>query len=802
MVEQVPLNQSQTICGLRPTSIAKLPFSIKRQRALRHFRFRDWFLLLAILLPSAAWSQANYTPYTFTTLAGTPPGSADGKGSAARFRYPYDVAVDSAGNVYVADTYNHTIRKVTPAGVVTTLAGLALNPGSADGTGSAAQFYYPTGVAVDINGNVYVADNGNYTIRKVTPAGVVTTLAGLAGSQGGANGTGSGARFYDPYGVAVDINGNVYVTDRGNYAIRKVTPGGVVTTPAGLAGSAGSADGTGSNARFNYPSGVAVDTNGNVYVADQDNSTIRKVTPAGVVTTLAGLAGNAGSADGTNSAAQFSFPSGVAVDTNGNVYVADKDNYTIRKVTPVGTNWVVTTRAGLAGSAGSADGTGSAARFKFPRGVAVNRAGIVYVADTDNHTIRKMTSAGVVTTLAGLASSSGSADGTGSAARFYDPYGVATDRVGNVYVADTDNHTIRKVTPAGVVTTLAGLALNPGSADGTGSAAQFFYPDGVAVDSAGNVYVADLANDAIRKVTPAGVVTTLAGLAGSQGGADGTGSAAQFYDPSSVAVDPNGNLYVADRGNDTIRKVTPVGTNWVVTTLAGLAGTFGSADGIGSAALFSYPSGVAVDTNGNVYVADQDNHTIRKVMPGGVVTTLAGLAGIQGSADGTGSAAQFSYPTGVAVDTNGNLYVTDNGNSTIRKVTPVGTNWVVTTLAGLAGSGGSADGKGSAARFLLPSGVAVDSAGNVYVADTFDNTIRKGTPALQFDTSAGKLAVSNGTFHARLIGPPGTNVVLEASTNLATWKSVQTNAMLPFGLNVSVPLGTNQNRFFRARLAL
>jgi hypothetical protein len=324
------------------------------------------------------------------------------------------------------------------------------------------------------------------------------TLAGLAGSSGSTDGTGSAARFNNPSGVAVDATGNIFVADRANQTIRKVTSAGVVTTLAGSAGNSGSADGTGSAARFSAPTGVAVDTAGNVFVAEQNNATIRKVTSAGVVTTLAGTATANGSADGTGSAARFFSPTGVAVDASGNVFVGDQQNNTIRKVTSAG---VVTTLAGLAGSSGSADGAGSAARFSSPSGVAVDTAGNIFVADYGNNTIRKVTSAGVVTTLAGLAGSSGSADGTGSAARFDGPFNVAADTAGNIFVADYGNNTIRKVTSAGVVTTLAGSAGNSGSADGAGSAARFYNPFGVAVDSAGNIFVGDYANHTVRSST-------------------------------------------------------------------------------------------------------------------------------------------------------------------------------------------------------------------------------------------------------------------------------------------------------------
>ena len=336
----------------------------------------------------------------FGTLAGLAGSSGSTDGSAARFYTPSGVAVDTAGNVFVADASNHTIRKVASAGIATTLAGVGGLNGSTDATGTAARFYNPRGVAVDSAGNVFVADNYNDSIRKVTSAGVVTTLAGRAGFSGSTDATGSAARFYRPGGVAVDTAGNVFVADTSNHTIRKVTSAGVVTTLAGTAGSSGSTDATGSAARFYNPYGVSVDTAGNVFVADYSNRTIRKVTSAGVVTTLAGTAGSSGSTDATGSAARFAFPISVSVDTAGNVFVADIGAYTIRKVTSAG---VVTTEAGLAGSLGSNNGLGSAARFVNPFGVSVDAAGNVFVADSGNHNIRKsVSSAPATVTLSNL----------------------------------------------------------------------------------------------------------------------------------------------------------------------------------------------------------------------------------------------------------------------------------------------------------------------------------------------------------------------------------------------------------------
>jgi len=345
------------------------------------------------------------------------------------------VVTNVAGSVTSTPASTLTVS----SGLVTsTLAGQAGTPGSVNGTGTNAQFYYPDDVATDRGGNVYVAEYYDGKIRKLTPAGVVTTLA---------------SGFYGPEGVAVDLASNVYVADSFHHVIQKVTPGGATAVLAGTLNTAGNADGTNGTALFNSPWGIAVDSATNIFVADGTNI-IRRIKPVGanwVVTTIAGVAGSAGSNDGTNSQARFNTPASLAVDTAGTVYVADSANNTIRKITLApdgsGTNWIVTTVAGIAGSSGSRDGTGTnsqtGAQFYSPEGIAVDSTGNLYVADTYNRLIRKITPAGVTTTLGGQYFVTGSNDGFYTNAQFNFPEGIAVDNAANIYVADTYNHTIR-----------------------------------------------------------------------------------------------------------------------------------------------------------------------------------------------------------------------------------------------------------------------------------------------------------------------------------------------------------------------
>jgi len=671
-------------------------------------------------LDSAVASSSYTKILSLSHLAGPGgSGSADGTGAAASFNNPGGITSDGT-NFYVSDISNNTIRKIViSTGVVTTFAGTAGTSGSTDGTGAAARFNGPRGITSD-GTNLYVAEYGNHTIRKIViSTGVVTTFAGTAGSSGSADGTGASARFNGPYAITNDGT-NLYVAEYAGQTIRKIVIStAVVTTLAGTAGSSGSTDGTGAAARFNGPSGIVGDGT-NLYVTDRANQTIRKIViSTGVVTTFAGTAGTSGSTDGTGAAARFYNPLGIITDGT-NLYVTDFSNYTIRKI--VISTTAVTTIAGTVGSAGSADGTGAAARFNNSFGVVINGSNL-YVTDYGNHTIRKVVlSTAEVTTFAGVGGTTGetgSTDGTGSAARFSSPAGVATDGT-NLYVVDGANHTVRKIViSTGVVTTFAGTAGATGSTDGTGAAARFTNPRGLTSDGT-NLYVVDYGNHTIRKIViSTAAVTTLAGTAGVSGSVDGTGVAARFKSPYTITNDGT-NLYVADYGNNTIREI--VISTGVVTTLAGTAGTSGSTDGTGAAARFNAPYGVTTDGT-NLYLVEGSNHTIRKiVISTGVVTTFAGTAGASGSTDGTGAAARFNMPIGITNDGT-NLYVAEYSNHTIRKV--VMSTAVVTTYAGIAGTTGHKDGVVGvdATTFNIPFGISYFGE-KLFITEAANNDVR------------------------------------------------------------------------------
>lgn len=477
------------------------------------------------ITPSVWWYGTSGVA-DVNTMYTTTPGLATGVGPGSATITANVNGFTASASLTVTNAYavGGTVS-LLPPGASITLSNTITNGGTTttdsvtlNANGS---YYFPVALAAGSTYDVTVSTNitsphsctvvdGSGTVSATTPTPVTSvqvvcgpaigTLAGSTYFMGGSvDGTGTAASFNNPEGVAVDAAGNVYVADTSNSLIRKITPAGVVTTLAGTAGTIGYVDGPAATAKFWSPGGVAVDTAGNVYVADSNNNMIRKITPAGVVSTLAGSSGW-GFANGTGSAASFYYPTSLALDAAGNLYVADSGNNAIRKVTPGG---VVSTVAGGGITAtGSTNGAAASATFNAPRGVAVDTAGNVYVADTGNHLIRKI-AAGQVTTFAGSTLDGyfgGFANGTGTASMFDSPMDVAVDGAGNVYVADANNHLIRFITPSGVVTTLAGVANITGSNDGPALSATFGAPRGVTVDSAGNVYVSD--PNLIRKVTP------------------------------------------------------------------------------------------------------------------------------------------------------------------------------------------------------------------------------------------------------------------------------------------------------------
>jgi len=717
---------------------------------------------------------AGSTPLTFQwSKNGTPIMAA----TSAVYVTPPEVVGDSGALFEVLISNAEGTVTSTAARLTVTTFGISLiaghlgGSGSIDGSGGAARFYNPKGVATDAAGNVYVADSTRDIIRKITPTGVVTTIAGAAEVAGSMDGPGAAALVNQPGGVAVDAGGNVYIADTGNDTVRKISAAGQVSTVAGTPLTAGSTNGTGSAGLFNAPQGITTDAAGNIFVADTGNHTIRKITAAGLVSTLAGTPGTAGAQDGVGATAQFNSPAALTADAAGNLYVADTFNNTIRKVTAAG---FVTTLAGTAGVFGTQNGPAASALFGRCYGITIDPTGNLFVIDVGSQGVRKITPQLIVSTVAG-SGVAGYADGTGSAAQFSNPWGVAVDAAGNVYVGDYVNSTIRKITPATLVSTFAGTAPHPGAADGTAAAAWFAGPSSAAADTAANTYVADTLNHTIRKITWDGVVTTLAGTAGTSGAANGAGAAARFNRPTGIVIDALGNAYVTDAGNNMIRKITPSGA---VTTLAGAAGMTGSTDGPGNLALFNDPTGIAIDTTGNLYVTDTGNNTVRSMSAAGFVTTLAGSVGVTGSADGSGAAARFNAPAAIAADAAGNLYVADTLNNTIREISPTG---AVTTLAGAASGFGANDGIGSAARFFQPTGIALDGLGNAYVADTLNHTIRKITAAGVVTTIAGvsrSEGVSLGPLPGSVNHPSGISMLAGPGTQLIVTDIAENSILL------------------------
>ena len=783
------------------------------------------------------------------TVAGSeePGFSGDGgPATQAKLSTAASVVVDENGNIYIADIYNQRIRRVTPDGMITTFAGTSYYGFAGDGgPATEAVLYNPTDVAVDSVGNVYIADTENHRIRKVGVDGIITTLAGTRWRGfAGDGGPAIEASLDRPSGVAVDRSGNVYIADTNNNRIRRVTPDGIITTFAGGKWGLGGDGGPAAEAAMDYPKDVTVDAVGNVYIADTDNHRIRKVGTDGIITTVAGSYWRAGGYSGDGGPAtdaRLAAPAGVAVDAGGNLYIADTGNQCIRRVTPDG---AINTIAGRGSYLSSGDGgPATLARLRTPSDVAVDAGGSIYIAEgvsvrrigvgepaislsttrllfscqsvglilpesvtianpsriplaisdvkiegddpeqfsasptaltvgqSDSQTVTVTyapTSAGekfaslvikhnafggvveidlkgraapegapIITTVAGTGTRGFAGDLEPAAqAELNYPESVGIDATGNIYIADSRNDRIRRVAVDGTITTFAGGREVSGTLGDGGPAfrSDLARPGGVCADASGNIYIADTSHSRIRRVGTDGIITTFAGSGYYGFAGDGWPAIqAELKGPSDVAADTKGNVYIADKNNHRIRRV---GTDGIITTFAGTGAErgFSGDNGLAAQARLNSPNGVAVDIKGNVFIADTGNHRIRRVTPDGIIATFAGTGdtGTEGggfSGDG-GSATQakLDSPTGVAVDQGGNVYIADSGNRRVRQVT---TDGIITTLAGSGTVGWEAQGfsaEGGPAVFAelkSPWDAAVDADGNLYIVDRFDHRVRR-----------------------------------------------------------------------------
>lgn len=646
---------------------------------------------------AVAWNApaANGSPITgYTIQYSSDPSFATGVKTAATTSPSYTMSGLTHGVTYyvqVKATNALGTSGFSASGQATVTMTATVFAGAAagvDGTGTGATLVSPGSAGFDAAGNMYFVDMSN--LRKATPAGVVTTIMqGVSGTV-----------------ITVAPDGTIYMGGSGS--ITKIAPNGQSTLIAGN-GTSNMADGQGTAAGIGGVSSMYLASDGTLYFGDSNR--VRSMSPTGYVSTLAGNSSTT-SVNGQGAAASFGWINGIVKASDGALYMADGNGF-IRKMTADGN---VSTFAGNTTDAygvSTADGQGTAAGLFLVNGLTIDSSNNLY---TYSGRIRKITLDGTVSTFAG-SSTVGHLDAQGASAAFYGVNGLSTDASGNVYVTESLNKDIRKITPSGAVSTFVGAGI---ANNGNAQSATFGAVAYNAFDAAGNMYVSDPTSNQIRKITPAGVVSLFAGSPyGISGRVDGNGTNAVFSDPRGIVFDSSGNMFVAD--GSYIRKITPSGD---VSTFAGGGTYFGSIDGTGTGAAFYGVNGLAIDSANNLYAAEGGifGNKVRKITPAGVVTTLAG-SNTSGSADGQGANASFNFINGIAVDAAGNIYVTDTSNSKIRKITQDGT---VTTLAG-SGTSGNVDGVGAAASFQYLNGIMVKADGKLLVADAA--SVRQIDPA-------------------------------------------------------------------------
>lgn len=672
-----------------------------------------WFGLCC--LPALA---ASPPVYQLTTVAGSDQVGDGGQAVAAQLEQPEGIVVDPAGNLYIADAANHRVRKVTPAGAISTVAGTGHQGFSGDhGPATAAQLNQPYGLALDMAGNLYIADYGNQRVRAIGTNGNITTVAGDGPSGTYADGgPATAALLLGPHDLATDAAGNLYISELLGHRVRQVAPGGKISTVAGIgiAGYGGDG-GPATAAQLDQPAGLALDGAGNLYIVDSRNFRIRKVLAgAGTISTVC--------SQQTFNAQNFTYTVnlfGLAADGAGDIYFLDVANAAAWQLNPAG---VLTQLAGVPGGGGYTGDGQPALQTALINPIEVTRdaAGDLYISEFER--VRSVTAAtGIINTVAGDGTFGFGGDG-GSAlmAVLNTPTGLALNN-GSLYISDTNNQRVRQVA-SGSIATVAGNG-TPGYLGDSGPAlsARLSSPTGLAFDPAGNLYIADSKNNNVRSVNPSEVITTFAGIGTCGFGAEGDPAAlTPLCGPQSAVVDLAGNTYIADTQNNRVIMVDSAGNIQIV---AG-NGTAGDA-GAGNSAwgeLYE-PQGVALDSAGNLYIADTQNHRIRMLAPGGAISTIAGTGNAGFSGDGgAAAAAELNAPSQVAVDTSGNVYIADTLNHRVRLVTTDG------NIATIAGTGDAAyngdDGPAVQVALSAPGGVALDGQGNVYVADTGNNRVR------------------------------------------------------------------------------